>query len=323
MVTFADLFSGIGAFRQAFESLGAKCVFSCDIDKFAKQTYKANYGERPYGDIRFIPLDSYPSFDVLCAGFPCQPFSKGGLATKRHLGTGDGFDDMVSGNIFFALKEVIKYKRPKVIFLENVKNLLHHDKGNTFGIIKQILEEECNYVIHYSVVDGSKWVPQNRKRLFIVGYDKSQFNIPSSSIIIADGPEPGYVRQELSDIIDIDEPDFFLPEGTWQWLISHKANQRANGNNFGYTLIPLPITESKCTNTISSRYNKDGSECLLGVPGKPTPRKLSIRELKLLFGFPESFKVPVSNKQAYRQFGNSIIVPAIKSSAIHIMDSLS
>jgi len=320
--TFIDLFSGIGAFHQVFSKLGGQCVFASDIDKFARLVYKSNYDMEPHGDITKIdPLD-IPNHDILCAGFPCQPFSVGGLAAKVLLGQKHGFECEAKGTLFFNVKEIIKAKRPKVIFLENVQGLEGHDKGRTFSTIKSILQEECGYIINYKVVNGLGWLPQNRERIFIIGYDACQFNIGKDDIIIPSNPEEGYIKPQLSSIINPDEQDFALGEGTWSWLQKHTEKNKQLGKGFSHTLHRFPLQPDEYVRTITSRYHKDGSECLIERPSFSTPRKLSITELKDLFGFPKEFTMPVSNTQAYRQFGNCIMVPPALSSAKEIINAL-
>lgn len=316
--TFIDLFAGIGGFRQAFQSAGGKCVFSSEWDKYAKKTYEANYGETPYGDIRNINKDKIPDHDVLCAGFPCQPFSLAGVSKKNSLGRKHGFDDETQGTLFFEIKEIIRIKRPKAFMLENVKNLLSHNKGETFKIIRQTLEDVLGYVINWKVVDGAKWVPQHRERIFIVGYDPNQINIDKENIIIPSEPEEDYNYPSLSSIINRNLKGYTLGPGTWDTLERHKANHAAKGNGFGYKVHQFPISKEDITRTISARYHKDGAEILIAQQGD-RPRRLSVEEAMQLQGYdPEHFIFPVSNTQAYKQIGNSVVVPAIKSTAKEI-----
>lgn len=189
--TFIDLFAGIGGFRLAFQSVGGKCVFTSEWDKYAKQTYEANFGEVPYGDIRNIVKSEIPDHDILCAGFPCQPFSLAGVSKKNSLGRKHGFEDETQGTLFFEIKEILRTKRPKAFLLENVKNLLSHDKGKTFEVIRHALEDQLGYIIQWKVVDGAKWVPQHRERIFIIGFDPKQINIKKKKL-------PYLVRRQLS-----------------------------------------------------------------------------------------------------------------------------
>ncbi|MBE6420445.1 MAG: DNA (cytosine-5-)-methyltransferase [Akkermansiaceae bacterium] len=199
--TFIDLFAGIGGFRQAFQAAGGKCVFSSEWNKYAQKTYAANYGEIPYGDIRAIPKEQIPTHDVLCAGFPCQPFSLAGVSKKNSLGRKHGFEDETQGTLFFEIKEILRLKRPKAFMLENVKNLLSHDKGRTFEVIRKSLVDELGYVIGYKVVNGAAWVPQHRERIYILGFDPQQINISPNDIIVPDRPELDYKYPKLSSII--------------------------------------------------------------------------------------------------------------------------
>lgn len=228
--TFIDLFAGIGGFRQAFQDVGGKCVFSCEWDKYAKMTYEANYGETPYGDIRRINKAEIPDHDVLCAGFPCQPFSLAGVSKKNSLGRKHGFEDETQGTLFFEIKEILRLKRPKAFMLENVKNILSHDKGVTFEVIRHNLEDNLGYIIKWKVIDGAKWVPQHRERIFIVGYDPNQIEIDKKDIVIPGEPESDYSYPTLSSIIQSELKGYTLGPGTWDTLERHKANHSAKGN---------------------------------------------------------------------------------------------
>lgn len=321
---FIDLFAGIGGFRLAMRELGGKCVFSSEWDKYAKITYSANFGEVPYGDIKKINEADVPKHDILCAGFPCQPFSLAGVSKKNSLGKKHGFDDETQGTLFFDIARIIEKKRPPAIFLENVKNLERHDKGKTFSVIHKVLTQDLGYVINYKIVDGVHWVPQHRERIFIVGYDPTQVKIKSSDqIIIPSRPHEGYIRPELNEIIQpkVDEK-FTVGPGTWDTLVRHKEYHKQAGNGFGYGLHRLPIPNGEYTRTISARYHKDGAEILIEQKGK-RPRKLTINEAMQLQGYdPDKYIFPVSNTQAYRQIGNSVVVPAIGATAVEIVEFL-
>ena len=320
--TFIDLFAGIGGFRQAFQAAGGKCVFSSEWNKYAQKTYAANYGEIPYGDIRSIPKEEIPKHDVLCAGFPCQPFSLAGVSKKNSLGRKHGFEDETQGTLFFEIKEILRLKRPKAFMLENVKNLLSHDKGRTFDVIRRSLEEELGYIINYKIVNGAKWVPQHRERIYIVGYDPKQISITEDEIIIPDAPGNGYKYPDLSSIIHERLEGYTLGPGTWATLERHKEHHAKAGNGFGYGLITLPISKGTVTRTISARYHKDGAEILVEQKGD-RPRKLSVEEAMQLQGYkPNRFIFPVSATQAYTQIGNSVVVPAIEASAKNIASIL-
>ncbi|MCP4546383.1 MAG: DNA (cytosine-5-)-methyltransferase [bacterium] len=321
--TFIDLFAGIGGFRLAFQEAGGKCIFTSEWDKYAKKTYEANYGEYPYGDICRIPKRDIPDHDILCAGFPCQPFSLAGVSKKNSLGRKHGFDDETQGTLFFEIKEILRIKRPKAFFLENVKNLISHDKKRTFEVIRQTLEDTLGYVVNWKIVDGSEWLPQHRERIFIVGYDPKQISITKEKIIIPDKPQDGYTYPELKTIVQkkVDKK-FTLGLGTWDTLKRHKVNHAAKGNGFGYGLHNMPIKKGTITRTISARYHKDGAEILIEQKGG-NPRRLTIEEAMQLQGYdPAKFIFPVSNTQAYRQIGNSVVVPAIAACAKEMVKNI-
>ncbi|BDS05555.1 cytosine-specific methyltransferase [Oceaniferula spumae] len=319
---FIDLFAGIGGFRLAFQQAGGECVFTSEWDRFAKQTYERNFGEVPYGDITQISEKEIPMHDVLCAGFPCQPFSLAGVSKKNSLGKKHGFDDETQGTLFFDIKRIIKHCRPKAFMLENVKNLLSHDKGKTFEVIRKTLVDELGYVIRWKIVNGANWVPQNRQRIFIVGYDPDQVTIEIDDIIIPTDPPANYKYPELSKIISKNVEGHTLGPGTWDTLIRHKANHAKKGNGFGYGIHTFPIGQGEVTRTISARYHKDGAEILVEQNGD-RPRRLTVKEAMQLQGYdPKKFVFPVSNTQAYRQIGNSVAVPAVQATAMQIAEIL-
>lgn len=294
--TFIDLFAGTGGIRIPFDEIGGTCVFSSEWDKFAQKTYGANYGEIPHGDITLIDPKGIPAFDILMGGFPCQPFSNAGL--KR------GFED-TRGTLFFNVAQIIDLHRPKVVFLENVKGLLSHDKGNTFKTIKKVIED-MDYTVHYKVHNAKDFgVPQNRQRIFIVAIRNDiDFNFEFA--------EPLNIPVKLGDILDKNvDSKYTISDKLWAGAQRRKAEHKAKGNGFGYSLFN---EESPYTSTISARYYKDGSEILIEQKGK-NPRKLTPREAARLQGFPENFVIPVSDVQAYKQFGNAVAVPAIRSVA--------
>lgn len=318
--TFIDLFAGIGGFRLAFQKHGGKCVFSSEWDKYAKKTYEANFGEIPYGDITKIDKTSIPGHDVLCAGFPCQPFSLAGISKKNSLGRKHGFEDKTQGTLFFEIKEILKLKRPRAFMLENVKNLLSHDKGKTFEVIRETLEDELGYVINWKIVDGGKWVPQHRERIFIIGFDPSQIPVSKDQIAIPDHPLDGHKAVELNQIIQENVSDHTIGPGTWDTLKRHKQYHADRGNGFGYGLHSLPIADGVVTRTISARYHKDGAEILVEQKND-RPRRLTVSEAMQLQGYdPARFIFPVSNTQSYKQIGNSVVVPAISDSARLVSD---
>jgi len=318
--TFIDLFAGIGGFRLAFQKAGGLSVFSSEWDEAAQKTYEANYGEIPVGDIRAVDKNAIPAHDVLCAGFPCQPFSLAGVSKKNSMGRATGFDDQTQGTLFFEIKEILARKRPAAFMLENVKNLFRHDRGRTFEIIRHTLEDVLGYIVNWRIVDGSKWVPQHRERLFIVGYNPELIDIRKEEILIPQEPhlEEHFKRKQLRDIIQPFVKGYTLGSGTWATLERHKAHHAAEGNGFGYGLHKVPIAENEITRTISARYHKDGAEILIEQPGD-RPRRLTVEEAMQLQGYdPERFIFPVSKTQAYKQIGNSVVWPAIHSCALEI-----
>ncbi len=313
---FIDLFSGIGGFHQAFSSAGGKCVLASDWNDQSRVTYEANYNLTPLGDIQQINGEQLPDFDILCAGLPCQPFSIAGVSKKNSLGRKHGFEDEKQGNMFFEIIRLVKSKRPKAMYLENVKNLLSHDKGNTWKVIYNTLKEN-NYSVFYKLVDGSYYVPQRRQRIFIVCFDNDVF--PD---IQFDFPKYPTKRQiELKDLIKSKVDDkYTLSDKLWAYLQKHKENSAKKGNGFGFGLINPK--KDLYTRTMSARYYKDGSEILIYQGKNKNPRRLTPQEARKLFGYPDNFVIPVSDSQAYRQFGNSVIVPAVTATAKQIIKTI-
>ena len=304
--TFIDLFAGIGGMRIAFEDCGGRCVFSSEWDKFAQQTYAANFGEIPHGNIREIDALDIPRHDLLVAGFPCQPFSISGVSKKNALGRPHGFDDPTQGTLFFEIKRVLETHRPKAFLLENVKNLGSHDRGRTFSVILDTLRRELGYNVHYQVIDAAAYVPQHRERIFIVGFrDDVEFEFPLGAT--ADRPK---LRSILDDKVD---PKYTLTDHLWEYLQGYAAKHKAKGNGFGFGLADL----DGVSRTLSARYHKDGSEILIPQRGK-NPRRLTPMECSRLMGFRDlrpDFVIPVSDTQAYRQFGNAVVPPVVADSA--------
>ncbi len=297
MITFIDLFAGIGGFRLAFERAGATCVFASEWDKFACRTYEANFGDKPAGDITKISTDDIPDHDILTAGFPCQPFSIAGVPIYNSMGREHGFAHPTQGMLFFEIVRILKHKRPRAFLLENVKNLLHHNNGETFRSIYQTLTEDLGYVVTYKVIDARLLVPQHRERVFIVGYSEP-FTFPTI---------PNFAPK-LRDILEpvVDEK-YTLSDRTWQGLQQRAQRNKAKGNNFRYTIANL----DSYTRTLVAHYAAGGSEILIPQEGK-NPRRLTPRECARLMGFPDSFKIVCSDYQAYRQFGNSVVVPVVE-----------
>lgn len=305
--TFIDLFAGIGGLRLAMESAGARCVYSSEWNKFSRHTYEANFGEVPDGDITQVPADEIPDHSVLVGGFPCQPFSVAGVSKKRSLGRATGFEDETQGTLFFDVCRILDAKRPKAFFLENVKNLTSHDHGRTFEVIEQSLDS-LDYDVFYRVLDAQDYVPQHRERIVIIGFDRRRYgNDPEFSF---DLPKPE-IKPVLVDILEHDVPDkYTLSDKLWAYLQAYAAKHRAAGNGFGYGLA----RPDGVARTLSARYHKDGSEILIPQDGR-NPRRLTPRECARLQGFPDSFVIPVSDTQAYRQFGNSVAVPLMSEVA--------
>lgn len=299
---FIDLFAGIGGMRLAFESVGGKCVFTSEWDKYAQKTYLANFGEMPEGDITKIDENKIPDHDVLLAGFPCQPFSIAGVSKKNSLGRAHGFLDETQGTLFFDIARIIKEKRPKAFLLENVKNLKTHDRGKTFKVICQTLNQ-LGYNLHVAVLDGKYYVPQHRERIFIVGFDTGIFGGWENFHF----PYKDRFNHSIKDILEknVDEK-YTLSDKLWDYLQRYAEKHKAKGNGFGFGMADL----DGITRTLSARYYKDGSEILIPQEGK-NPRRLTPRECARLQGFPESFKIVVSDTQAYKQFGNSVVVPLV------------
>ncbi len=314
--TFIDLFAGIGGMRIAFERQGGVCMFSSEWDSYAQKTYLSNFGVLPQGDITKINADDIPEHDVLVAGFPCQPFSIAGVSKKNSLGIATGFQDKTQGTLFFDVCRIIDAKRPKAFLLENVKNLKSHDKGNTWKVIQESLAQ-LNYEIYTSVIDGQGFVPQHRERIFIVGFDRNRYNPESISFDFEfDKPTNPPV---LRDILQDDVPDkYTLTDKLWSFLQSYAAKHKAKGNGFGYGMPNL----DGITRTLSARYYKDGSEILINQGEGNNPRRLTPRECARLQGFPDSFKITVSDTRAYKQFGNSVVVPLVTAIAKKIVDEV-
>lgn len=301
---FIDLFAGIGGIRLAYQNLGGKCVFTSEWNNFAKKTYEANFGEVPFGDITKISENAIPDHDVLLAGFPCQPFSIAGVSKKNALGRKHGFLDETQGTLFFDIARILEHKKPKAFMLENVKNLVSHDKGNTFKIIKNTLTE-LDYSIHYQVLDSKHFVPQHRERIIVVGFRKDIFK-GKENFQFPKLPEP---TAKIKDILEEKiESKYTLTDKLWNYLKSYAEKHKAKGNGFGYGMTDL----NGISRTISARYYKDGSEILIPQNGS-NPRRLTPRECARLQGFPDEFVIPVSDNQAYRQFGNSVTVPLIQA----------
>lgn len=320
---FIDLFAGIGGLRQAFEGAGGQCVFTSEWDAYAQKTYHANYpdGQEVAGDITQVAEAVIPEHDVLLAGFPCQPFSIAGVSKKNALGRAHGFADATQGTLFFDVARILAAHRPKAFVLENVKNLHSHDQGRTFAVILHTLREELGYHVHYRILDGQHWVPQHRERIVIVGFrDPVPFSwdaldLPEKGTVRlgqilhrTDGSEPvlehdgdrffDHARRQV-------QPKYTLTDKLWAYLQMYADKHRAKGNGFGFGLV----NAHSVTRTLSARYYKDGSEILVDAGPGQNPRRLTPRECARLMGYPDSFRIPCSDTRAYKQFGNSVVVP--------------
>jgi DNA (cytosine-5)-methyltransferase 1 len=322
--TFIDLFAGIGGIRIGFEKHGGKCLFTSEWNPFAKKTYLDNFpavdGHQFIGDITPFDEKEIPDHDVLLAGFPCQPFSIAGVSKKNALGRPHGFECTTQGTLFFDVARIIAAKQPKVFMLENVKNLASHDRGNTFKVIEQTLKEELGYDVYSKVIDGQHFVPQHRERLIILGFHEKQSHDPFNDLVL---PEKGVIK--LSSILHPEDgteqeeqpyttgtqatvnPKYTLTPHLWDYLQKYAEKHRKAGNGFGFGLVK----GTDIARTLSARYYKDGSEILINQGDKKRPRRLTPRECARLMGFDDSFQIPVSDTQAYRQFGNSVVVPMI------------
>lgn len=330
--TFIDLFAGIGGLRRGFEPIGGKCVFTSEWDKYSQATYKANYGcdHEVAGDITKIPASEIPKHDVLLAGFPCQPFSIAGVSKKNALNRPHGFHCEAQGTLFFDVARIIEHHRPKAFVLENVKNLVNHDKGRTFEVIHRALTEELGYHVHWKVIDARSWVPQHRERIFIVGFREANdftfadFDLPDP----LNGPRLGSVLHPEDGSESPEKPytvgkegrvseKYTLTDHLWRYLQAYAEKHRERGNGFGFGLVgPQDVTR-----TLSARYYKDGSEILV-QQGRSNPRRLTPRECARLMGFDRPgesrFIIPVSDTQAYKQFGNAVVVPVVEAVARHM-----
>lgn len=332
---FIDLFAGVGGFRLALEAVGMECVFTSEWDKYAQKSYKANHDIEGsiHGDIRTISASDIPDHDVLAAGFPCQPFSLAGVSKKNSLGRGHGFLDETQGTLFFNIAEILRIKRPAAFILENVKNLTSHDKGRTFDVIKKVLSEDLGYHIEYRVLDAANFVPQHRERIFIVGHLDSIEGFDFDRVIQRAPSERPSLRNVLQDFVPAPTLDegkyshtgglgvsdkYILSDKLWAYLVAYADKHRAAGNGFGYSLANL----DRQTRTLSARYHKDGSEILVPRGEGLNPRRLTPRECARLMGYPDSFKIEVSDTQAYRQFGNSVAVPLVAAVAQELANVL-
>ena len=334
--TFIDLFAGIGGTRLGFESAGGKCVFTSEYDKYSVKTYTSNFqpSHAIAGDITEITApkgvrdddvpdfirDRIPEHDVLVAGFPCQPFSIAGVSKKNALGRAHGFACETQGTLFFDICRILEARRPLAFMLENVRNLKSHDKGRTFDVIMRSLDE-LGYKVTSRVIDAKPWVPQHRERVFIVGFrEPTGFDFSQVAIPEREGPKLGAILHPENGTETADDrfivgakakvaARYTLTDHLWEYLQGYAAKHQAAGNGFGFGLVNKKMT----ARTLSARYYKDGSEILIDRGRGKTPRRLTPRECARLMGFPDSYQIPVSDTQAYRQFGNSVVVPVVKA----------
>ena len=338
--TFIDLFAGVGGIRMGFEVHGGRCVFTSEWDSYAQKTYAENFpAEHPLnGDITKIDAANIPDHDVLLAGFPCQPFSIAGVSKKNALGRAHGFACDTQGTLFFDVCRIIEEKRPRAFLLENVKNLMSHDKGRTWDVIKRSLIE-LGYDISPRVVDGAHFVPQHRERILIVGFRKEdgirfdwdEVELPPKGVHVmrdilhrTDGTEPNlpWDGDRFFDHAGRRVQDkYTLTPKLWRYLQDYADKHRAKGNGFGFGLVH----PGSVARTLSARYYKDGSEILVYQGEGINPRRLTPRECARLMGFPDSFRIPVSDTRAYKQFGNSVVMPVMREVArilvLHLLAS--
>ncbi len=312
MFSFIDLFAGIGGTRLGFEAAGGACVFSSEYERFAVHTYAVNHGEIPAGDITKLRLEDIPEHDVLVAGFPCQPFSIAGVSKLNALGRPNGFDHPDQGHLFFSVRDILAYQRPRAFLLENVKHLRSHDRGHTYRSIMDALAELRYHVVD-DVIDAQALVPQHRERIYIVGFrDAQDFNRFSF-------PKLGDEHPSLAGILDEDVGEkYTLSDHLWGYLQDYAEKHRSRGNGFGFGLPDL----EGASRTLSARYYKDGSEILIRQGSGSNPRRLTPRECARLMGFPEAFEIPVSDTRAYQQFGNSVVVPVVEAIARAMMEAM-
>ena len=328
---FIDLFAGIGGIRRGFESIGGQCVFTSEWDEYAQKTYKANFSNDAHqiaGDITQIHTDNIPDHDVLLAGFPCQPFSIAGVSKKNSLGRSHGFECDTQGTLFFDVERIIASKRPHAFLLENVKSLKSHDKGKTFKVIQHTLEKKLGYHIDVRIIDAKGFVPQHRERIFIVGFrDDTDFSFdrftppaPNSKTMAdilhpedgSETPESPYTEGDKALVSD----RYTLSDRLWEYLQSYAQKHKDAGNGFGFG----KVTPCMTARTLSARYYKDGSEILVDRGYNKNPRRLTPRECARLMGYSDNLIIPVSDTRAYKQFGNSVVVPVISAIA-QLMES--
>jgi len=328
---FIDLFAGIGGLRLGFERAGGRCVFTSEWNKYSQETYRANFAcDHPLaGDITQIEASDIPAHDMLLAGFPCQPFSLAGVSKKNALNQPHGFRCETQGTLFFDVVRILEHHRPKAFLLENVRNLANHDRGNTIRVIKSNLEERLGYKISMAIIDARYFVPQHRERIFIAGFRDQEppdlavlkreieatRNVPTLDDILfkEDGSEAEhapYIDKRTGRVSD----KYTLSDHLWTYLQNYAQKHREKGNGFGFGLCG----RADVARTLSARYYKDGSEILIRQEGR-NPRRLTPRECARLMGYSDTFQIPVSDAQSYRQFGNSVVVPVVERVAKYVI----
>lgn len=323
---FIDLFAGIGGLRIGFEAIGGRCVFTSEWDRWSNETYSKNFADGDdhlmVGDIRPYGADPslIPEFDVLLAGFPCQPFSLAGVSKKNSLGRAHGFADEKQGNLFFEIEAILRHHRPAAFLLENVKHLQRHDKGRTFEVIRRTLEDDLGYAIDWRIVSSEPWVPQKRERIFIAGFRKDVgFDFDGFGSMIPPAEDWPTLFSVLQSHNEVDAKYTLTPK-LWDYLQAYRAKHEKAGNGFGYSMFgPGDVTR-----TLSARYHKDGSEILVAQKGT-RPRRLTPTECARLMGFEHGdrkWTIPVSDTQAYRQFGNAVVVPVVEAIARYMEPSI-
>lgn len=323
---FIDLFAGIGGLRLGFEAIGGRCVFTSEWDRWSAETYRKNFADgedhEMAGDIRPYGRDpsKIPEFDVLLAGFPCQPFSLAGVSKKNSLGRAHGFADEKQGNLFFDIEAILRHHRPAAFLLENVKHLQRHDRGRTFEVIRRTLEDDLGYAIDWRIISSHPWVPQKRERIFIAGFRKDVgFSFDDFDRMIPkekEWPTLGAILQSHNEV----DAKYTLTPNLWRYLQDYRAKHEKAGNGFGYSLFD----KDDVARTLSARYHKDGSEILIGQRGT-RPRRLTPTECARLMGFEHGdreWHIPVSDTQAYRQFGNAVVVPVVEAVARYMEPSI-
>jgi DNA (cytosine-5)-methyltransferase 1 len=314
--TFIDLFAGIGGFRIGLEAVGGKCIFSCERDRFCVKTYEAWFGDTPAGDIREVDAGNIPQCDVLCGGFPCPSFSKAGVSQRKGAGRQHGFKDPNVGDLFFEVMRLVNKVEPPVVFLENVSDLVRHNQGRTFQIIKQEFLEVAGYNVFHKLINAKHYVPQSRERIFIVSLSRKVFGDIQFLF-----PEEPQVNPKLSDILeDSVDQKFTLTKRQWDYQQNRKQRNKELGKGFGYRLA----SPDGISSTLPARYYKDGSDILV-KQGTANPRKLTPKECARLMGFPDRLPIVVSNTQAYKQFGNAVvptIISAIGANIVHLLSKL-